>query len=360
MKSSSPLCFVNLDSLNVTPYFQQYEKCIDCEYDLIYWNRGQNDCNSKASHSYCFTKPVFGTGLAYTFRLLQGYLGFRSYASHILSNNHYERVIALTGNTAVLLSRILRQKYKHRYLIDIRDYFLEDFKPYRKLEEEVIEDSGLSIISSPEYINFLGQHDFQIMHNIQELTERDIDAVRQKERPSNPMILASIGTAKNIDLDKRVISYFANDDRFLLKFFGRGYDQLDSYCRENGIKNVIVHGDFPSNETLSYYSDVDVIMSMYGSEKTHFKYQLTNKLYYALQLGLPILASPNSYMGQVVSQYSLGIALDLDSSIAKESILSLYSEESVAIRLAGANALLDIVNSTNIQALDKIRSFLSS
>lgn len=359
MKSNTPLCFVNLDSLNVTPYFQQYEKCIDLDYDLIYWNRGQSDCNSNANHSYCFTKPVFGSGLAYSLRLLQGYLGFRSYASRILSSNQYERVIALTGNTAVLLSHILRKKYRQRYIIDIRDYFLEDFKPYRKLEEKVIEDSGLAIISSPAYTEFLGQHDFQIMHNLQELTKADIDTVRRKKRPSTPMVLASIGTAKNIDLDKCVISYFANDNRFLLKFIGRGYDQLESFCRVGGIRNVVIHGDFPSDETLSYYTDVDVIMSMYGSEKTHFKYQLTNKLYYALQLGLPILASPNSYMGRTVSKYSLGIALDLNSPSEKESILALYSKQSSSARIAGANALLDSVCSTNMQALDKIRHFLN-
>ena len=206
---------------------------------------------------------------------------------------------------------------------------------------------------------FVGEHDFQVMHNIQDLTEEDVASVRAKQRPSSPMILASIGTAKNLEEDRRVISYFANDPRFHLKFIGRGYDALRPFCRESGIENIEIVGDFPSSDTIRHYRNVDVIISMYGNDLTHVKYQLTNTLYFAAQLGLPIVVSPGTFMDETVSKYGLGFVLNVSDPGAKERVLGLYDPEAVAMRTHGAEAFLKQVEHDNDQTVSKIERFLA-
>lgn len=358
--TSAPVCFVNLDSLNVTPYFEQYRRCLSTKYDIIYWDRGGHDVSVDALNVYRFFHKVDKPGFQGLIQLAIGYLGFRLYATRILNRNNYKRVVALTGNTATLLSKSLRNKYSHRYIIDIRDYFLEDFAPYRMVEERTIEQSGLAFISSPAYTAFLGKHKFLIMHNVQTINDKEAALVQNKKRPSNPLIIASIGTAKNLELDKKVISFFANDPRFLLRFIGRGYERLAEHCSRQGITNVELIGDFESSETLKYYADIDVILSMYGNEKTHFKYQLTNKLYYAMQLNLPIIVSPGTYMASVVSKYHLGFALDLNEreSDQKQQILSLFTENAANERSLGISQFAGVILNDNTEALQRITDFL--
>lgn len=354
----SRIAFLNLDGVNVTPYFQYYRDLISESYDYIYW--GRSDCGSEpdASNVYRYDSPV-DSGASRYLQLLHGYLGFRRYASKLLSKHRYQRVVALTGNTATLLEPVLCRCYKGRYIIDIRDYFLENNPIYRAVEERVIENSGLAIISSPAYTNFLGDHDFVVMHNSQHISSRERAEVQNRVRPGDPFVLLSVGTCKNPENDKAVIRYFANDSRFLLRFIGRGYGVLESFIIDCGISNVELIDEFPSEMTLDFYKQADAVLSMYGSEKTHFKYQLTNKLYYSAQLELPIIVSPDTYMAETVDRYGLGIVLDFADTSQKDNILHLYDSDCRMAMVDGTRRFMSMASEQNAKALDAVKSFLS-
>ncbi len=359
-RSLSPVCFVNPDSINVTPYFHVYEDCINCDYDLIYWSRSGTDECVSAVHTYRYKRAVAGNGtVPWLWSLLAGYLGFRRYAKRILEQNDYQAVVLLTGNSGVLLWDVLTKKYDKRYIVDIRDYFLERIPLYRRIEEKVIDKAKVAIISSPAYTAFLGEHDFKVLHNVQKIDYEKWKRMRGAKSCGLPFVLVSIGTAKNLDQDRRVIDYFANDDRFEVRFAGRGYDALRQYCRDRGVRNVRVGGEFSSCETLGFYQDADAILSMYGAEKAHVKYQLTNKLYYALQLDLPIVVSPGTFMAETVGQYELGLALDTNDQSQKEKILNLCAADQVERRLHGAERFLKRISADNRAALESIKSALS-
>lgn len=357
------VCFLNLDSINVTPYFSYYEKLLTekCDYDLVYWDRGKEDQATRANRVFAYHHPVETKKKAvWLFQLATGYLGFRSFAKKVLKENDYDVVIALTGNVATLLYDVLTKKYPGRYIVDIRDYFLENIALYKHFETKVIDHSALTIISSPAFQSFLPPHDYSIMHNTHPISPDEKTKVRAYPRPSNPMVLASIGTGKNLELDKETISFFANDKRFSLRFIGRNYDELASYCSEKGITNVYVKGDFKSSETLDLYKDVDVIMSMYGSDKTHFKHQLTNKLYYALQLGLPLLVSEGSYMAEIVNKYDLGLVFSPESTSMKDAILGLYDMTKEHQRESGQKEFLEKIAVENTQTFEKVKAILAT
>lgn len=358
--TQAPVCFLNLDSVNVTPYFSMYERLLHSKYDLIYWDRSENDEKTAAVNVYRYSHPVRKNPKVLNFKdLFTGYLGFRQFAKKILCNNDYKLVIALTGNVAVLLGSTLKKKYRGKYIMDIRDYFLEDFSLYKQIEQSVIDSAALALISSPSFVSFLGKHDFKIIHNIQSIKPTEANAIRERQHKCKPFVLANIGTAKTLDLDIETIKYFANDKRFELRYIGRGFEVLNRFCEENNIWNVKASGDFPSTRTIEFYRDLDGILSLFGNERTNFIHCLPNKLYYAAQLELPIIVTPNTYMSEVVEDYSLGLGLDLEDYSAKETILNFYAPDITEARKRGAERFMTMVESQNEEAYDAILKVLS-
>ena len=359
--NNSPVCFVNLDSINVTPYFKIYEELLSTPYDLIYWDRVGSEEKNGARNTHRYFCPVRKTNsIDNLMDLAKGYLGFKRFASRFLIENHYDIVVALTGNAAVLLGKTLKTHYKKRYIMDIRDYFLEKIPMYHYAEQSVIDCSALALISSPAFTTFLGKHDFQIIHNMQTIGKSYIDAFRQRTHECRPFVIANIGTAKSLDLDRMTIDYFANDPRFEVRFIGRGFEALEEYRNVTKADNIIISGSFPSSETMKHYRDVDAILATYGSKRTHVKYALPNKLYFAAQLELPILASPGTYLAQVATKNHLGLALDINDPIGKEAILSLYQDNAINMRREGASSFLRQAQKDNQAALCKIANILSA
>lgn len=355
------ICFVNLDSLNVTPYFEHYKRLLSKPYDLIYWDRVGAIEDTGALNSFRYFKKVDTSSPATRLKdLAVGYAGFWRYASRILAKSNYSTVIALTGNAAVLLGSILKKRYSGRYIMDIRDYFLEGIPLYRKAEQSVIDNAALALISSPAFVTFLGKHDFQVMHNIQAIEKDAVRNIVERPRPGKPFVIANIGTAKALDLDRKTIDYFSGDKRFELRFIGRGFEELESHCRKAGATNVTIRGSFPSSETTTLYQDVDAILATYGSEKAHVRYALPNKLYFAAQLELPLLVSPGTYLGEVTRENNLGIELDITDSSTKEKILALYTDAAMKSRRASSKRFMAAAEKDNERALAKIAAILNT
>lgn len=349
---------MNPDSLNVTPYFSQYLDCCEDEYEVVYWNRSSTKVAPLPGEHVYSSHIGSSNPLLKLIQLAKGYLGFRAFARKILKKGDFDRVVALTGNTGVLLGGMLRRRYSGRYLVDVRDYFLEGIPLYAYLEKKALDGAAFVVASSPAYTAFLGERPLEIMHNDQKIDEALEGCVSRDSE--GPFVLASIGTAKNLEYDRRVIDFFAGDERFLLRFAGRGYEPLAQYVAERGIDNVRVEGEFPSERTLEMYKGVDAVLNMYGNHHPHFDYALPNKLYFAARLGLPIVVCPDTYLAEVVADNNLGLPLELDDPAGKDRVLHLRSESERKKRGEGAICFIDKVELQNQKTKSKIAAFLRS
>lgn len=361
-KGKGSVCFVNPDSLYVTPYFSQYRGCVQPGFDVIYWDRGgsMDEGIEGAGNVYRFSSNARSKSkLGFLAQLLKGYLGFRRFAKGLLESQDYDRVVLLTGNSAAILFDVLTKRYAGRYIVDVRDYFLENNPLYQHIEQRAIQGSGMLVVSSPAYKAFLKTDDFLVMHNdsMPELGLHD-GMGGWVEGCGRPLVLASIGTAKNLAVDQQVIDYFLNDQRFELRFMGRGYEALEVYVEQRGATNVKVRGAFPASETLDLYRDVDVVLNLYGNHHPHFDYALSNKLYLAARMGKPIMVSPDTAMEDYAKRYALGMALTLSSEDEKERLLDLFGAEESARREQGAREFIELVERQNHETLDAITSFL--
>lgn len=356
--SSSKICIASMENVKRVPYISQYISCLNGKaFDFLFWDRDCTDEEVGAKRSFGYRHKVRHgePSLGQRLEKLTGYIGFRRFATKVLEGGDYERVVCLTGNCAVLVSRVLLDKYRGRFVIDIRDYWHEDDRRYHDTEQRLIEASAFPVISSPAYRQFLGEHDFRVMHNSQILSPEEIAVADHPH--SVPLHVVCVGAAKNLDYDRRVIDCFANDERFRLSFRGRGYDELGGYIAEHGIGNVEATGEFDFSRTMEMYRDADVVLSMYGNGSPYWDYALANKLYFAAQLGLPILVCERTAMADMVNKYDLGIAFDPVDHSAKDRMEHLFDRDVADRREAGRRRFLQMVESDNSRALADITQF---
>lgn len=354
------VCFINPDSLNVTPYFSQYLECYKGDYELIYWNRSVTPQEAKRGEHIFHSPLTAKNSLMKLIQLARGYFGFKRFAGRIIKQGNYDRVVALTGNTGAILNKTLTKYYAGNYLVDVRDYFLENISLYAKMEQRALDNAAFVVASSPAYTAFLGDCPLQIMHNdTAGFLGKELSAQKAESKADHPFVLASIGTAKNIEYDKKVIRYFANDQRFELRFIGRGYDQLQEFVQEVGATNVVIGGEFDASRTAAMYADVDAILNMYGNHHPHYDYALPNKLYIAARAALPIVVCEDTYLAEVVEKNNLGMALDLDDASGKERILEINDPAQAAAREQGAKSFIAEVEEQNSRTKALIRDFLN-
>src|SRR5690606_29489304 len=118
-----------------------------------------------------------------------GYYKFKIFSEKVLRKNDYSKLILLTGNTAVTISRVILEKYKGKYILDIRDYFKENKKWYYNIQEKLILNSYNTVISSEGFKRFLPEYNYTLAHNIIDLDLKVIDEFRSRKRTKNAQIL---------------------------------------------------------------------------------------------------------------------------------------------------------------------------
>lgn len=106
-----------------------------------------------------------------------------------IQSKNFKGIIFLQTHATVACEDILIKKYNDRYIVDIRDYTLENVSIYYKKECIVIKNSYATVISSPAYCNFLPKkHDYIIAHNYNKI---------------EPNIIEEINSAKTIDAEQK-------------------------------------------------------------------------------------------------------------------------------------------------------------
>lgn len=321
----SKICYISLDNISRVPYLSRYIQYFGDDYDVIYWNRSGIDEQVSAKRVFSYRHSLVNNTLGFSLEKIQGYCGFRKFATRQIGAQEYDLIVALTTNVGVLLGSVLQKDYLGRYIVDVRDYWHDYNKYYRYLERKLLKNALQVVVSSPAYGSFIPCDSYIIMHNMPYLEPENKAVFRARPlRDEGPIRVVCVGAAKNMENDKRVIQQFANDNRFTLTFIGQGYDELDGYCSEISANNIKVEGYFKPSETLDKYQNADMVLSMYGNHTPYYDYALSNKLYFAAQLGLPIIVSSDTYMAEIVSKYHFGIPFDVEASNQCDRVYDYY------------------------------------
>ena len=144
-------CLISFCNMYVLPYAKLYINAIlasGAECDLIYWDRdavnGDND-RFDGCKKICYQRKM--TPKSSAIEKLVGYIESRNFIVKELKTNNYDGIVFLQTHAAVACKGILKKKYRGKYIVDVRDFTLENYNIYRKLEKKVITDSYATVIS---------------------------------------------------------------------------------------------------------------------------------------------------------------------------------------------------------------------
>ena len=320
-------CIVSFCNIYILPYAKIYiDRIIQsgAECILLFWDRdnvnGNNDIFPKCIKK-CYEYKFTNSSTKYD--RLKGYKGAIKYFIKDLSNNHYDGVIFLQTHAAVASYNVLKKLYKNRYIVDIRDWTLENIYIYRNFEKKCIQNSYKTVISSPAYKSFLPDGDYVVAHNytpIDDLTVKKIREECQIRKNTKQLSISFIGTIRFLEMNKKILNIFSNDNRFRMGYYGTGAEALEDYCLKNNIKNVDFFGSFPPEKTSEFYMKTNIINNLYGNHNKYLDYALSNKLYYSAQFYIPIIVCPQTYMEDISSKYNMGFVFDVNKDNEKDRL----------------------------------------
>jgi hypothetical protein len=202
----------------------------------------------------------------------------------------------------------LKQNYKNRYWLDIRDLTYEKYLFFYKLTDLAIKNAYRVVISSHGFSKYLPNYDYGLIHNID--PKMDEFTIQYRKIESNIIRISYIGNISYWDECKKFIDCFKNDTRFILNFYGAGSEKPEAYCKRLCVTNVKFHGQFNREKTVEFYNDTDIIYNIYGNNNRNVRTAMSNKLYYAMKFHLPLLVSQGTYMEKICNEYSIGIAFE--------------------------------------------------
>lgn len=354
------ICLISLENIFLLPYFNNYKEILhDKEYDLIFWNKNIN--NEKdgiefehQGNTYSFNYEINGS--EGKFYKLIGYFKFKNFIHKYLKKQEYDKIILLQGQLAIFLSDILLKKYPNKYIVEIRDYFMEKNKIYYFIEKKVLKQSALSIISSERFKEFLPKLNYLMMHNITNFKNINLNYIKKSQ-----ITISNIGLIRFNEQNLKFINLFQGDSRFKVRFIGKGANILKKLAEEKkyNLENVEFIDKFSPKETKRYIEETDLIFNLYGSYNPLVKYLLSNKLYYSAQFLKPILVSENTAMEDIsVKKYNFGFTFDMEKSNEKERLYEYYKNIDLKILEENCDNFLKEVKEKNKETILKIKNFL--
>ncbi|RFE02324.1 hypothetical protein [Streptococcus parauberis] len=308
MKKEKKICIVTMGNLYLVPYLNTYTSKTNSPISIIYWDRAHLNETYDNSTLYRF-EHNFDTKS----EKARGYIAYRNFIKKTLLEQNYDVVIFLQTVSALLVNDILIKHYKGKFIVDVRDYTYENNKLIFNIEKKLFLHSAMNVVSSEGFLNFLPKNaTYEIAHNIREWPKFDVVNIKNRNKNKNQLHIVFVGFVNYQEQHKKLLLALKNDPRFLISFVGTRGDELKPFCNENDINNVQLIDTFKSEDTLKFYENADFVNNLYGNNTPVLDYALSNKLYYAATLNIPILVCEQTFMEDISQKYNFGVTVNLD------------------------------------------------
>jgi len=174
-----------------------------------------------------------------------------------------------------------------------------------------------------------------------------------------PLNIGFVGGVRYFDINKKIISAFANNPSFTLSYIGKQHPGCDlpSFCRAYNIKNVSFSRTFQNENKKDIYEGIDLINSIYGDNSIEVCSLLPARLYDAALYQIPILVSKNTYLQTIVEQYHLGLAIDMSTENAVEKLVCYINHFDEDIFYTGCEKFWDTSSKEKNAAMERINEY---
>lgn len=345
--------------LSRAQYIYKYLKFFDengYKYDLIYWNRSNEDNRDKCEGSLIEFNKIIDSYLPF-YKKIFSYIEFASFVNNQIKNHDYKAIICLTSPMAVCVVKNLLCKYKKRYLFDFRDLTKEYFSLYKKLVQSIAYNSGLFVASSPGYLDWFDMKhigEFCLCHNtFSKVSFKKNFYKNEKE----PIRIAYWGAIRQIEYNKKVCDYFGNREEIEFIYHGEGGGaELDAYCREKNYNNIRFTGKYYLNEISRFAAETDIVFCAYDIDFVTSP-AMAVKVYDSIEYQLPIIVTKGSFMEKYLEGISHMMPIDIKET-KLEDIILWYKEIDENLAKNDFVILKNTINSDEDVFYSKLRSFL--
>jgi len=310
------ILLMGFTKMKYMPYMNFYVDQIDkAENDvhILYWNRDGKDeerpSNRLRYHEFLCLQEDDVAKL----KKVGSFLKYRKYALSVLRKEKYDFIFVLHSIPGVLITNYLVNQYENRFIFDYRDYTYEGFIPFKNCVHKLVNASFATFVSSDAFRKALPEtKKMHTSHNLLEdsLAHRNRNPVDKKEL----VRIAYWGIIRHEELNKKIISSLANDQRFELHYYGREQAvamKLKSYAAVIGAKNVFFHGEYKPEDRYDFSRQTDIIHNMFSNtEQPHMSLAMANKYYDGLIFYLPQICAAGSFMGDTAKKVNVGLACD--------------------------------------------------
>lgn len=313
---------ITFSDRNNMPYLKYYEDIIRKEkvnYECIFWDRFTNKKTEKINNEY--TLHIKCLPGANKLGKIIPMLKYKYIVEKIIKKEQYTHLIILTTLPGVLINKILLKKFKNKYILDIRDYTYEKYTFYKNIVDKLVENSFFTAISSKGFLRFINDNEKIIScHNISnvEAFNKTCEDLKNKRH----ITIGFVGGVRYFKENCKLIDSLANNPIYKLAYIGRpNVDcDLEGYCKSKNITNAVFKGKFKNEDKPEIYKEIDLINAVYGNDNLEVTTALPNRLYDGILFKRPIIATKDTYLGEFVDRFNLGIVVDIDSNYFRNSI----------------------------------------
>lgn len=334
------------------PYVNNYELTLKenkIEYDIINWDR----FNIEDINNHLIYRDL---KIGHQRNFLD-YYKYREFIINRLKETEYDKIIVFGLQLLYFLKGILKKKYKGKYIIDIRDR--NKIINYFNVTES-INNSLFTVISSEGYLEWLPKDNgkYLINHNTQISNLNELEEI--KEIQGNEIInIAFIGATRDFQINRDFINSLKNSNRIYLYFHGEGdiNQRIQLYLKDNNICNVYLTGRYNKEDEKDLYNNNNLINVLRYNDGINNRTALPNRLYNSIIYGKPLLAFEDTYLGEQIKNYNLGLVLD-SLDIAEEKILSFLNNFNPIAYEKGRKEFISKVIKENNYFEKKIKEFI--
>lgn len=310
------------------PYMNLYiDTFQNSEIDLVCWERdGQASAAvpKGVSRVHVFSEPMENTLPLH--KKLTHFQHYRHFVCQLLRRQRYDLMIVMQAAPGLILLDKLLIGYRGKYLLDFRDLSYEHIPIYRAATRSLAKGARAVFVSSNAFRQYLPQNiPIYTVHNyLEESLEyppREIDTSRK------PIRICFWGFPRGIETNRRLMDAIGNDDRFELHYFGRKGAEgsaMEQYAAALRYRNIFFHGAYVPSERYAFIAQTDIIHNAFDLNRT-MKYAVSNKYYDGLIFAIPQLCTKGSYMGELVTEQGVGLAIDLSRDDIASQIITYYT-----------------------------------
>lgn len=311
--------------IDMSPFANKYISILEQKsipYEIIEWDRSGKK-SSGSSKIYTFSEHT-QRYVALASKAMP-FLHFRKFVKKIVKQRKYDKLVILTTQTAVILfDLLLSKKYKNKYFFDYRDTSYEYIGLYKRFINKLILNSSETCISSYGFKKYLtDKKDLIIAHNFQDKYYDSRTLKCSGHESDKPIIMGYVGYLREYEYLIKFVDAFGSDKRFEFHIHGSGdcVNRLTDYAKK--YDNVKIFGAYKEEDKMNIVDSFDMICYNYPYSFVNYP-AVANKFYDGLIRKKPMFANLDTFSGELIKNYGLGISLKENESDISEKLYNYY------------------------------------